>query len=256
MGDGRRYISEYFQALLRGVWSGFGLTDTLIVVLIVVAFLAGWFTDTNFREHPPAWLIACLAFLLIIFEAFRSAYQIYAVERERALRLERQLARSDLTIQFDPDNIDECTLDEGKGWIQFRMKITNTCGKTIHNCLGELARVKSSLLSRPYVEKVPLTWARMVDITALEIHNGATRLLNVIQIYDGRAGVPPKAQFISPADANNPIHPFEQLGSYDCTVTVSGEETNSKYVSFTFNWTGNRTASIRNVRVSDYDSIA
>jgi hypothetical protein len=136
------------------------------------------------------------------------------------------------------------------------MKITNRSGKTIHNCLGELATVQSSLLRRPYVEKVPLTWAFMIDVTAVELHNGSTRLLNVIQIYDGKNGSPPKAQFICPANANNPIHPFEKFGSYECTITVAAEETNSKYVSFIFNWTGNRTASIKNVRVSEDDIIA
>jgi hypothetical protein len=218
-------------------------------VIIVLAFLGGWFTDTEFQEHPPARLVAWLAFFLVIFEVFRSAYQLYAIEREKVWQLEKQLTRPELSIQFDPDNIDECTLDEGKGWKQFRVKITNASGKTIHNCLGELARVQASFLSRPYVEKVPLTWAYLLDITALDLHNGSTRLLNVIQIYDGKAGSLPKAQFVSPANANNPIHPFEKYGSYECTITVAAEETNSRYVTFTFDWTGNRTSSIKNVTI-------
>jgi hypothetical protein len=114
-----RYLSEYLKALLRGVWSGFGLTDTSIVVLIVIAFIGGWFTDTKFKEHPSAWLITWLALMLIIFEAFRSAYQLYAVERERVWLLEKQLARSELSIQFDPDSIDECALDEGRAGSNF-----------------------------------------------------------------------------------------------------------------------------------------
>lgn len=76
-----RYLRDYLRALLRGVWSGFGITDTLVVVLIVLLFILGWFRDTHFREHPPAWLVALLASSLIAFEVLRSAYQLYATER-------------------------------------------------------------------------------------------------------------------------------------------------------------------------------
>jgi hypothetical protein len=159
--------------------------------------------------------------------------------------------KTELAIQFDPDNIKECSLDEGKGWRQLRLKITNGTGKTIHDCHGDIDSVESALLPDSWVEKAPLTWAFLIDITKLDLHRGESKILNAIQINDAKNGGSASVQFISPANANNPAPPFEKIGKYECALVVSAEEINSRIVRFDFFWTGNsRTSRIKNVRIS------
>jgi hypothetical protein len=142
--------------------------------------------------------------------------------------------KAELDIQFDPDRIKECSLDEGKGWKQLRLKIKNETWKTIHDCHGEIDSIESALLPDSWVEKAPLTWAFLIDITKLNLHRGESKILNVIQINDAKNGGSASAQFISPANANNPAPPFEKFGKYECTAIVSAEEINSRIVRFDF----------------------
>ena len=145
--------------------------------------------------------------------------------------------RPQLDIKFDPESIHECSLNEGKGWIQFRMMVQNQrTRKTVHNCEGRVARVESQILTRPFVERVPLTWAFKNDLNQTDLQDGQALPLNVIilrQYANGQS----TAQFISTSDANNPIHPFNLKGEYQCTIVVSSEETRPLYVDFIFDWT-------------------
>jgi hypothetical protein len=86
----KKYLRDYLLALMRALWSGFGITDTSVVVLIVLIFLSSWFTGSHFQEHPPGWLITALAFVLIVFEVQRTAYQLYVTEREKREQLDHQ----------------------------------------------------------------------------------------------------------------------------------------------------------------------
>jgi len=140
----------------------------------------------------------------------------------------------------------------GKGWIQFRMMVRNQRSKrTVHNCEGRVARVESQVLTQPFVEKVPLTWAFKNDLNRTDLQDGQALPLNVIilrQYANGQS----TAQFISTSDANNPIHPFNLKGEYQCTIVVSSEETRPMYVDFIFDWTCDwMTAKVKHVKISD-----
>jgi hypothetical protein len=106
-------------------------------------------------------------------------------------------------------------------------------------------------LTRPYVEKVPLTWALRTNEDSADLQDGHDLPLNVIILRTNQDG-PSTAQFISRPDANNSPHPFNATGEYDCTVVVTSDETKPKYVTFTFDWTGDRaTARIKNVKTME-----
>jgi hypothetical protein len=71
-----KYLRDYFWASLRGVWTGFERTDTIVIVLIVIIFLVSWYTATEFRGELPEWLIAAFAFVLVVYEVQRAEYQL------------------------------------------------------------------------------------------------------------------------------------------------------------------------------------
>jgi hypothetical protein len=118
--------------------------------------------------------------------AWAAAYAVWKVQYDSATALGSELARLELDIQFDPESIEECSLDEGKGWKQFRLNIRNRSVKTIHDCHGEIDRIESPLLARSWPEKAALTWSYLIDITKLDLHSGECKQLNVIQINDAK----------------------------------------------------------------------
>src|SRR6516165_248524 len=76
------YLADFVKAVLRGIWAGFGITDTAVIVIIVLLYLGGQVgLSGGFEEHPPGWLITALAVIFIGFEILRSTYQLYVSER-------------------------------------------------------------------------------------------------------------------------------------------------------------------------------
>jgi len=230
-------------------------------VIVAVVFLLGFF---GIWTMPKDWRSAIDVISPIeswwaahsahpILTAFLIGLAFSTLCLPEAIRIYREhFTRPKLDIEFDPVNVDECRLDDGKPWTQFRMKVGNyRSGKIIHNCQGRIDRVESQLLTRPYVEKVPLTWALRTNEDSADLQDGHDLPLNVIILRTNQDG-PSTAQFISRPDANNSPHPFNATGEYDCTVVVTSDETKPKYVTFTFDWTGDRaTARIKNVKAME-----
>jgi hypothetical protein len=46
----RRYLADFIRALGNALWSGFGITDTLIVVIIVFLYVANYFFPEMYSE--------------------------------------------------------------------------------------------------------------------------------------------------------------------------------------------------------------
>jgi len=208
--------------------------------VVALNSIEGWW---NAHAAHPSWaaLLLGLLFGTVFLPAALSGFWSYQ--------------RPALDVEFDPENIQECRLDDGGPWTQFRMMVGNRrSNKTVHNCQGRVFSVESRSLARPYREKVPLTWAIRIDKDQIDLRHGDTLPLNVIEMRENETDL--TAKFISPADANNSPHPFNALGEYQCVVAVTSDETRPKYISFTFDWTGDRTtAKIRNVRAHDKDPV-
>jgi hypothetical protein len=223
------------------------------------ALCADWFTRMSGPLSVPAvvmavWVSNDIAKVLLGLTAFvclcTTAYAVWRKERQRVIELEKLSVRPELDIKFDPQTIPECRLDDGGPWTQFRIKIENyRSGKTIHNCQGRADRVEGPILARPYVEKVPLTWAIRFNEDQVDLHDGEALPLNVIVMRTNENGIA-VAGFISRVDANNSPHPFNSIGEYHCTISVTSDETKPQYIDFTFDWTGDRaTAKVKDVKV-------
>ena len=130
------------------------------------------------------------------------------------------------------------------------MKVSNRrYGKTLHTCKGPVDRVESITLNRPFVEKVPLTWAVRWNEDYLNLQDGDSYPLNVILMSDDDGTS--KAEFVRRTDAHN-ANPFRQLGEYQCSILLTSDETKPKHVTFVFDWTGDwKTATIKDVKTSD-----
>jgi hypothetical protein len=227
-----------------------------IVIFFILSFFGIWSMPKNLSDATNAvskieqwWLTHATH---PIFAAFIIGLFFSTALIPEVFHILWNLLRPKLDIEFDPEHIPECSLDEGKGWVQFRMNVRNQrTRKTVHNCEGRVAKVESRLLTRPYVEKVPLTWAFKNDLNRTDLQDGQALPLNVIIIRESDNNQS-TAQFISTSDANNPLHPFNLKGEYQCTIVVSSEETRPMYVDFVFDWTGDRmTARIKHVKISD-----
>jgi hypothetical protein len=194
---------------------------------------------------------------LAVFGKSEYAARIYGTMAYAALfvtciLLWRRLKRPYLNIQFDPENIRECTLGTPPNPKQFRIKVSNLeTGKTIRNCQGRIEFVESTSLPQAYVEKVPLTWSLQVDQDRTDLQDGQSLPLNVIVVGMTNTG-DRIAHFIARSDANNAPHPFNFKAEYRCVVAVTSDDTTPKYVDFIFDWTGNpATARIKDVSFSN-----
>ena len=227
-------LAVFFILGFFGIWS---MPKNLADAVNAVAPIEQWWSTHAAHPILAAFAVGLFFSTVLLPEGWRTFWNHL---------------RPQLNIEFDPANVDECSLDEGKGWIQFRMIVRNQrTRKTVHNCEGRVARVESRYLTRAYVERVPLTWAFKSDLNRTDLQDGQALPLNVIiirQSADGQCN----AQFISTSDANNPVHPFNLKGEYQSTIVVSSEETRPMYVDFIFGWTGDRmTAKVKHVKISD-----
>ena len=74
---------DFIKAVLRGIWDGFGITDTLVIVIIVLFYFSGELGLHVFEDHPPAWLVTLIAGIFVAFEVLRATYRLYVTERKR-----------------------------------------------------------------------------------------------------------------------------------------------------------------------------
>jgi len=107
-----RYLVDFRRAFLRALWSGFGITDMAVVVLIVLAYAGTYFVDIYLEQHPPGSLIAALVVIFIGYEFLRAANRLYAGERARREQLQQQLA---LQLMPEEPDVVSTTIQAGRG---------------------------------------------------------------------------------------------------------------------------------------------
>lgn len=188
----------------------------------------------------PSWIIGVTVFLGLLF--------LWALEY--AWQQKQQLARSNLKVEFDPQNIDGCIHE----WVasdgpykQFRVRVTNDSPKTIHNCAGHVVRVEQiePAGGDPYPEVVPMTWARLGGCLDLNLRDGEPCWLNLLVMKNGAAHV----QSMGP---NTPGTPFRKFpAKYRVFANVMSDDTKLKKVECVFDWTGVvKTANVTDIKIS------
>lgn len=240
LGTFLRLVYAEWASLVTGSFSA-GLV--LLGLAISIAGALG-------KPIPNEPIVQLATWTLAVLCGGRAAFSVWVREHDTRMVVEAHLARPELDIEFDPENIPECRLGSPPV-MQFRMKVSNfRSGRTVRNCQGRVEfveRLSPSNGTGPYVEKVPLTWALQINQHRTDLQDGQTLPLNVILVGLLAIGGQPVAQFISMPDANNAPHPFGTVGEYRCVVAVTSDDTKPKYVDFVFDWTGNpSTARIKN----------
>jgi hypothetical protein len=92
------YLADFVKAVLRGIWDGFGITDTIIIVIIVLFYLSARMGLSGSEDHPPAWLVALLASIFVGIEVLRSIYQLYVRERTQREALQTRNTMPSTTL--------------------------------------------------------------------------------------------------------------------------------------------------------------
>lgn len=165
------------------------------------------------------------------------------------------ISRPELKIEFFPEKVFECIFDlplEDRFIRQFRIKITNNSGVVLNRCRGRIDRIASFHYDKPYVEKVPLTWAYQFNHVDVDLQNGQSLPLNVLQVTFFKNWITyPIVSPISHTEANNKPIRFDRYTAYNLTIVVSSDEGKTKNIDFDFIWTGDiETTRIENVRIS------
>jgi hypothetical protein len=232
-----KYLPDYLCALLKGVWSGFGITDTAVVVLIVVAFLLGWFTGTTFQEHPPGWLITLLASALVAFEVLRSAYQLYATERDQRERLELRLVP-----QLSPQapNLAQSTRQAGPSLVRamyVRVPIKNTSEGTASRCSARLIKIEhqsadGSWRQLAYNDVLDMAWAnKPAGTREVDLGPNGVDLLDLVYAIE-------RSRELHLATIVIPHYPnlMGLAGHYRFTIHLTSEKAATRTITVRIHW--------------------
>jgi hypothetical protein len=239
-----KYLRDYLLALTRALWSGFGITDTSVVVLIVFLFLIGWSTGTHFEEHPPAWLVTALASALIVFEVLRTAYQLYAIERERREQLEQERVpqlspeQPNLASTFKVVSPDKPRFPA----TYVRLPIRNTSTGTATRCsakllkiefLGAMERGRAGWRTLPYNDTLDMGWANKPVHDSREVGLGPDSVdtLDVVYVLDGS-----RELHIASIIPTNYPNLMGLAGDYRFTLQLASTNAGSRTVRLGVHW--------------------
>jgi hypothetical protein len=233
------YLRDYCWALARAVWSGFGLTDTLVVVLIVLLFLASWFGIPHVEEHPPGWLVTVLAFAFIGFEVLRSAYHLYAEERHGRERLELlskpQLGPGELhlapTFKHVPNK-------PSIPVTYARLSIRNTSEGFANHCSAKLIQVefedpRSGWRTLPYKDTLDMAWSNKAPDSSRLIDLGPQGVDTLDLIYFVQGNRELRIASIIPANYPGLM---SLAGEYRLTLQVTSANAGSQLVGVRLRW--------------------
>ncbi len=190
-----RYLSDFRRAFLKALWSGFGTTDTAIVVIIVFLFPASFFTDiaephlpgwliTAIQElHPPGWFIVVMAATFVLYEFLRTSHRLYAGEREQREQLEQQLVPQ--LVPEQPHTV-PTMIQTGPGSgtqaVYVRVPIRNSSKGTAYGCAAKLLEIeflkeKEGWHKLPYRDTLDMPWAnKPTAIRELNLDHGSREL--------------------------------------------------------------------------------
>jgi hypothetical protein len=201
----KRYLADFRRALLNAFWSGVGITDTMIVVVIVLLFAASFFTGMAERlsppewlltaiheSHPPGWLIALMAAMFVIYEFWRTSYRLYAGERSQREQLEKRLVPQ--LVPEEPHTV-MTTMQSGpragSQAIYVRVRIRNASAGTAVGCSAKLLEIefldeRTGWRRLPYKDTLDMSWAnKSTIIRELDLAPGNLDTLDIVYAIDG-----------------------------------------------------------------------
>jgi hypothetical protein len=241
-----KYLRPYLWALARGLWSGFERTDTLVLVAIVLIFLFSWFGITEFKEHPPSWLIALSAIVLIFFEVLRAAYQLYVTERGQHEQLETERKA---VLRPEQPNFAETWSSANPNEASLRLRyirvqVRNIGGQTAAQCSAKLLKIhfhdKGGWRPLEYQDTLDMAWSNKLPRSNGEInlHPDGIDTLDVAYAVDGD----PEMRIASIVSANY-SGLMKSQGQYQFTFQLRSANCESRMVKLRVHW-GLSTASL------------
>jgi hypothetical protein len=235
------YLREYFKAVLHGVWSGFERTDTIVVVLIALAYIVTTFSS-YFKEgeyHPPAWLIALLSLCLIAYEIGRAQYQLYVSERKRREILEKQ--RAPALVPQDPNTASAYKFVSPQKpqipAIYVRLRVKNTGAETAEGCSAKLLKIelqdKDGNRVLGYKDTHNLAWANKPPGYGeiIDLHPESVDTLDIVYADQGSH----ELHIASVVPANYPGL-MRLAGQYQFTIQLGSKNAAGRIVRVRVHW--------------------
>jgi hypothetical protein len=109
--------------VIAGIGSFFAIPTSALLALQVSDY-----------SNPAAAALAALTTVWLVAYVHKWRDRLFTTYERWLTILAR---RPQLDVEFNPGVINECSLDEGKGWTQFRIKVENRrIKKTVRNCEG------------------------------------------------------------------------------------------------------------------------
>ncbi|MGO8780250.1 MAG: hypothetical protein ACLQKK_15260 [Rhodomicrobium sp.] len=185
-----RYLGDFCRALLSALWRGFERTDTVIVVLIVIAFIWSYAGHAIHDPwHPPGWLVTVIAALFIIYHAFLATLRLYSEERSR-----REILETRLTPQIIARTpiLDATVTADGRRANYVRVPIENTSEGEARRTSARLSKIEyqeadDEFSDLGYRDNLDMPWSNKTAETSREIsiHRGSTEYLDVVFGVEG-----------------------------------------------------------------------
>lgn len=233
----KSYLRDYVKEVCRAIWSGLGITDTTVIVVILIFVLVNYAFGTNY-EHPSGPLIAVLAISFIVFKVLQGSYQLYARERFRREQLEHRLVPQ---IRAELPQLADTFVALAQDRPQLpatyvRLPIKNTSAGTARECSAKLMKIEfldcEGWRQLPYNDTLDMAWANKASGTRqIDLAPGSTDLLDVVYAVEG-------AQEMRLATIVRPSYPglMSQAGQYQFTIEVTTADMAPQIVRLRVHW--------------------
>jgi hypothetical protein len=246
------FLRDYLFVLARGIWSGFGLTDTSVIVAIVLIFIASFFAEISGEGHPPAWMVAGLSLFFVAFEVLRAAYQLYA--KERQMRESLELAAKPQLALGAPSLAPTFKRVSNKPSIPAsyaRLSIRNTGGGTVSKCSAKLVKIEykdrqSGWRLLPYTDTLNMAWSNKSSPEAskeIDLHAQDADTLDLLYYVQGSR----ELHIASIVAANYPGL-LALAGDYRLTLLLTSSSAGSQTAQVTLSWNF-QTISFGNIEI-------
>jgi hypothetical protein len=236
-----RFWKDYSRALLSAFWRGFEKTDTLIIVLIVLAFIWSTAGGREFGDswHPPGWLVATIALVFVLYHAFSAGLGLYTEERTQRENLEARL-RPQIVAQGLV--LDATRTADGRNATYVRARISNITEGEARRTSARLSKIEfqepgGEFRELGYRDSLDMPWSNKTAETSREIsiHPGATEYLDVVWGTEG-------TNELLLATIQRPFAYrglMQKSGNYRITFQVTTLRGGPTNVQATIHWQGN-----------------
>jgi hypothetical protein len=242
-----KYRGHFFRALASALWRGFERLDTLLAVIIVLAFTwnvsapyisryaAKYLTIEHDPYHPPAWVVASLAALFVVFELYRATLRLYAEERAKREELEQ---RAIPLLRPDPPLIVEVPT-RGRQFKSLRLPVLNAGLTVAHRCSGRIVKIEF-VGNRPGTEStlvimehahLTLSWVHR-DQQEIDISPQTTEMMEVLCVLENTNELKISTRQNLPFSSNQ----LSYLGFYKIVIELISDSSTPLTLSLRFEW--------------------